>query len=609
MEGLERFWIPNTFGNAREVATKHRIGSLNLWVCKSNEEINVFFDECAHMGSSLESNGKHLVCPQHGWTYDFTGQNLQNHGPSLRKAKVLSTTNTFVEVLLPSKTLNQYKAELKHPLRIAIHSHATLELDYRGTTVLFDPWLEGPAYYGAWELYPKPIISAQDLSVDAIIITHPHPDHFHTPTLEKLDKSIPIYFPQFSSQIIEDGLDELGFSNQNAIYWGETFTVGKHFNSKFIRPRSMWEDSATFTWLDDNGIVFNWLNLVDAGSVLDEFALPDLDLLTSAFDQGASGYPLTWTHLSEQRKGKILEAQKKSTLRLLPNRAKQLNSAYFMPFAGHWRLGLESHRDYADKIPHTTYQELSNQFDIVAPQTKFLGLYPGDSYEFLCRNKNIKSSKIENEKKMLSTTTSDTSEIFHEEISQQVIHDFQNQMSNLMYLGESFGCENVEFKVSIKQNSYSEVFKFNSSKTLGDQIIEISVQIPKQILVLLSENKANWDHIAIGYWGVWSRNPDVYPANFMRLLQRGNSRLERKFDSVLATGFEYILNKTVGDIFESNDVNAPKLFGRLGLPCISCTRSNSETLSQAMEIHNIDMNSNSWILRELASMYSQRFPS
>ena len=551
------------------------------------------------------SNGKHLVCPQHGWTYDFRGRNIQNSGPSLRKAKILSKTNSHLEVLLPAKNFDLTKAKLVHPLILKIHSHATLELDYRGTRVVFDPWLNGPAYYGSWHLHPKPLTSAQNLCVDAIVITHPHPDHFHIATLDKMDKSTPIYFPQFPSQIIEDGLNELGFSNQNAIFWGETFTIGNHFKSKFLRPRSMWEDSATLTSVDDNGVIFNWLNLVDAGSVIDEFALPDLDLLTSAFDQGASGYPLTWSHLSEQRKIKILEAQKKSTLELIPTRAKKLNSNYFMPFAGDWRLELEEHRSFADSIPHTTFQELSSQFDRIAPQTKFLGLYPGDSFEFLSGATELQSSQG------LDRGESTSSIVFgiennEEKLTPNVINEFQIQMSNLMQLGESFGCENIEFKVSVEQNLYSEVFKFNSSRTLNDKKIEISVKIPTHILVLLSAKKANWDHVAIGYWGVWSRNPDVYPANFMRLLQAGNSKLENKSFSPLSTGFGFLLDKTIGDIIEADEISVPKLFGRLGLPCVSCLRSNSETLSQAMEIHNIEVESSSWILQELATLYSQK---
>jgi CMP-N-acetylneuraminate monooxygenase len=603
MEGFNRVSIPLELNYSTESAIKYQIGKLKVWVCRSNEDLDVFFDECAHMGNSLESNGTQLVCPQHGWTYDFNGRNLQSGGPSLRKARVVSITDSTIEVLLPSKSQKVEKVKLKHPLVIQIHSHATLELNYRGSSVIFDPWLEGPAYYGAWHLHPKPAVTAGELKVEAIVITHPHPDHFHLPTLEKMDKSVPIYFPQFPSQLIEEGLNQLGFVNQNPMFWGETFSVGNYFRSRFLRPRSMWEDSATYTWIEDGGIVFNWLNLVDAGAVIDESSIPNLDLLTSAFDQGASGYPLTWTHLSEKRKIKILEEQKKNNLTKIPFRAEKLNARYFLPFAGHWRLGLDIHQKYARMIPHTTFQELSDSFDINAPHCNFLSLYPGQSVDFLSPTIDGYSGQFLKLDDVMSDPVT-TDGMFLEGIQQDVIDKFRTLMSNLADMGEAFNCENVELTVSVLDCPYTETFHFNSSEMQDDEKIKISVQIPNHILSLLSVKKANWDHVAIGYWGSWTRSPDRYPANFMRLLQAGYPKPEITTGVVSSTDFEFILQKTVGDIIEIAETIAPKLLSRLGLPCLSCIRSNSETLAQAMEIHSIDISSNSWILKELASRYS-----
>jgi CMP-N-acetylneuraminate monooxygenase len=600
MSQFERYVIPLKFDRSNDHATHHRIGNLNVWVCVSNSELNVFFDECAHMGGALFSNGKNLVCRHHGWSYDFNGRNSNRGAPNLRKAKVLETTGSSIEVLLPSKAVNFVKTQLEHPLKIKVHSHATLELNYRGDSLIFDPWLEGPAYYGAWHLQPKPVVSVQEIKVNAIIITHPHPDHFHISTLEKMDKSLAIYFPQFPSQIIEDGLNDLGFTNQFPVFWGETFSIGSHIKSKFLKPRSMWEDSATYTWIEDKGTTFNWLNLVDAGSVIDEYALPDLDLMTSAFDQGASGYPLTWTHLSESRQVKMLKAQKISTLNLLPARAKKLNVKYFLPFAGHWRLGLEEHEKYAKLIPHTTFQEISDSFLLQAPHTEFLGLYPGDSFDFLNKttNRNVKENS---EGKKEGTELKSSFINFQATLSQDLLASFRIRMSNLTNQGEAFGCEKVSFKVSTTQGSFSEIFKFYSSRTVNNQKIDIEVVIPEHILALLAEGNANWDHVAIGYWGTWTRNPDVYPANFMRLLQAANAKSTIRNNLSVEAEIQGILHRTVGDIIEADEIDSPKLLSRLGLPCISCIRSNSETLEQAMDIHNIDIESSVWILRELAS--------
>ncbi len=74
----------------------------------------------------------------------------------------------------------------KAGLTIQLHSHACLEVSYEGFTLLTDPWLDGPAFLGAWAPYPPPDASGADLRPDAILITHEHSDHFHEPTLQLL---------------------------------------------------------------------------------------------------------------------------------------------------------------------------------------------------------------------------------------------------------------------------------------------------------------------------------------------------------------------------------------------------------------------------------------
>jgi CMP-N-acetylneuraminate monooxygenase len=598
MTRYEKFSFTIDSKSLSETAMEFSIGGIKIWICKLPDGVKVFFDECAHMGGELINNGKNLVCPQHGWTYDFNGNNLNSNSPGLRKAKVLSFNDSTIEVMLPVKEKPSTKTSLASPLLLKVHSHATLELLYRQTSILFDPWLEGSAYYGAWDLYPKPLVSAEDIFVDAIVITHPHPDHFHLQTLNKFDKSIPIYFPEFPSQIIEKGLNELGFINQMPVFWGETFRVGNHLHAKFLRPRSMWEDSATLTWVEDSGKVFSWLNLVDAGSVIDEFTLPDLDLLTSAFDQGASGYPLTWKHLSEGRRVKLLEAQKKSRMQMLPMRARKLNAKYFLPFAGHWRLGQDVHKKYAELIPHTSFEELSEKFAISAPETEFLGLFPGESFEFLSETVE-KAKDFEIRRSEIDFNPGVEFSGLQPVNVYEILDDFRVFMKNLILLCDIYGSENVNFEVSTIENSYSETFVFRSSDPTGSQDISIKVRVPEQIIILLAKGKANWDHVAIGYWGEWTRSPDVYPANFMRLLQAGNASMSNNYAQPLE--LRTLLQKSVGEIIEGDEFFAPKLLGRMGLPCITCFRSNSETLLQALNLHNIDIESNIWILRELAA--------
>jgi len=568
---------------------------MNFWICNYEGSSYILYDECSHMSGALKATSSNLVCTLHGWTYNFDGSNQNTIGPSLQSLKILKESEEDFEVLLPVKELQKPKVPLIHSLQIQVHSHATLEISYREKSVLFDPWLNGPAYYGSWRLHPEPNVSTENLQVSGIVITHPHPDHFHLPTLEMIDRETPIYFPKFPSGIIERGLKELQFKNQNPMLWNENFSVGNYINMKFLRPRSLWEDAGVLTLIDDEGVCFSWLNLVDAGSVIDQSLLGNLDLLTSAFDQGASGYPLTWSHLSEQRKLKILEAQKQNKLHMLVRKSNQLKARYFMPFAGHWRLALPEHQKFAEMIPHTTFQELKDIFKKESVFTEFLGIYPGEKFDFFLGN----VTSPETKSKEVSAGNFTRGEVRN--LNQETLGLFVSQMEKLQSRGEAFGVEKVNFTVKSTDGSLKESFTFESSLSVESFPIDIEVSVPSDILRLFAEGKANWDHIAIGYWGEWSRNPDVYPTNFMRLLQSGNNHIEHSVGEITEQQISSILKRPIGDLLEKNAEQTSFYLTRLGLPCISCNRSNLESLEQALTLHNVDLDSNMWILRELAS--------
>jgi hypothetical protein len=579
--------------------TKVELSECSIWV--EIEEVNskVFFDECAHMGGNLDFQ-ENFVCRHHGWTYFPDGSNVHKGSPGLRRVHVSFENSEYLEIVIPNKVL-QIKSKPKKNLTIQVISHACLLIQYGTIKILFDPWIVGSTYYGSWHLYPQAKISKEDLDVDAIVITHPHPDHFHVETLSMLNHSIPIYFPKFPSGLIEKSLTEMGWKDIQAMPWDDSFRVGENFKVKFIRPRSNWEDSATLTMIEEvEGNVFSWLNLVDAGSVVDMHALPELDLLSSAFDQGASGYPLTWSNLSEKTKLNVLTEQKKQTLNLLPSRSKQLSAKYFLPFAGHWRLGLERHKQYAEVIPHTTFEEILDTFGKQAPDTQVLPIMPGFCFNFIS---NEISKYDEGSKPLMASHRKGIGTESEEHLdSQHLIKLFADRMGRLVAKSEAFGVENIEFIIQVEELSYSESFLFSSVQTAGEELNMITVKIPPHIFGLFAMGRANWDHIAIGYWGVWNRQLKSYPANFMRLLQAGELTPYTNQNFLNSKDEQALLDTTIADLFERDPENVSMILNRAGLPCISCSRSNSESLRDALAIHHIDVLSNSWILSELRSL-------
>ena len=81
-----------------------------------------------------------------------------------------------------------------------------------GVKILCDPWLASSAHYGSWAIYPPYNFDPKKFKdVDYIYISHIHHDHLHHPTLELLDKDIPILIHDYSEKYVKNNLISLGF--------------------------------------------------------------------------------------------------------------------------------------------------------------------------------------------------------------------------------------------------------------------------------------------------------------------------------------------------------------------------------------------------------------
>jgi UDP-MurNAc hydroxylase len=216
-------------------------------------------------------------------------------------------------------------------------------------TILCDPWLVEGAFEGSWMHYPPLISKPSDFfSVNAIYISHLHPDHYDEATLKQFPKHIPIFFLDREPNYLRKKLDGLGFTTLIPIKDQETTTLGP-FQVTMFAPFTghLFHETTIGNPIDSAILVrsgeFQVLNAndnapsIDAAKMLREkYGKMDIVQLV---DSCAGPYPACFTNLTPQEKFEERDRILTRHLDLMIECAKILEAKYFQPFAGHYQLG------------------------------------------------------------------------------------------------------------------------------------------------------------------------------------------------------------------------------------------------------------------------------
>jgi L-ascorbate metabolism protein UlaG (beta-lactamase superfamily) len=116
-----------------------------------------------------------------------------------------------------------------HGADITFVGHATIAHRAGSSSILIDPYLLPRS--GRYPAQYQPITAAELAPVDAIFITHPHPDHFDVGSLLRFGRDVPIYVPAVERESLLSidmayRLKQLGFSQVRTLQWFAEVRVG-----------------------------------------------------------------------------------------------------------------------------------------------------------------------------------------------------------------------------------------------------------------------------------------------------------------------------------------------------------------------------------------------
>ena len=379
--------------------------------------------------------------------------------------------------------------------------------------------------------------------------------------------------------------------------FGQPIEIAPNFIITTYEPASMWNDAQVLIEIED----FRILNINDSGiNHRISREIGQVDLIASAFGPGASGYPLTWQHISDSRKIEIMNTAKKATLDMLVQVTKIYSAKYFLPFAGHFILGHPKHINYMDLMRKNTVDDVINYFK--DENCEVIDLLAGD-YWIANEAKMVKVNRERETIYNLDVIKSYINDSFNEaefnkyypskqqyEYEKEVVFSYFENLNNVP---EMRFCEDLTMNIYPDfSDEYAFSFEIKDGKLkVSDFIIgkaNLTMKLPSEILMYICVHNESWDEATIGYWCEFSRNPDVYHAEFWRILQ--TPYYLKNPNIMLGKNLSSKINKdsNIAEVLELLKDNGSKIIGRYGLYCISCNKATMESIEVACKMHGID---------------------
>ena len=175
-------------------------------------------------------------------------------------------------------------------MRLTVIGHSCLRIQTRAGVILVDPWLFGSCYWRSWWHYPPSAPPDEEmLSPDFMYLSHHHFDHFHYPSLRRIDRSARVLIPRFGVDVMAGEVAGLGFDPPRELSHGQVVHLGSG-----VRVGSFqygFDDSA-FVVADGDDVV---VDLNDAktrglalGQIIKRFGPPTIAFKSHSFAQAYS---------------------------------------------------------------------------------------------------------------------------------------------------------------------------------------------------------------------------------------------------------------------------------------------------------------------------------
>lgn len=304
-------------------------------------EVRACWNRCKHQGGRLVlSEGATATCPHHGWKLDVGSMTYLNPigaGPQNELTVVEGSGGqlSICESVRPEPWGSRASRQLlrNQELMVTFLVHASIEVKMGQTTLISDPWYQGPAFTRGWWLArtPPDDVWQRLVHADFIYISHSHSDHLNSSTLAELAIRKPqakFIVPPFDDCVLR--LRSLGFEQIHVAEFGEWTALNSQSRLMLLKDGKSRDDSGMI--LDYKG--FRLLSTVDSSDLNGGLLPDDVDMLLMSYSGGAVDYPVCWSEMySESEINQQIRRDRRQIVNRIIRTVTSTNSKLFVPFA------------------------------------------------------------------------------------------------------------------------------------------------------------------------------------------------------------------------------------------------------------------------------------
>lgn len=260
-------------------------------------------------------------------------------------------------------------------------SHACLHVRTGDVTIVFDPWIDGPAYTSQWHVFPTPTAPSIIDDAKVIVVSHGHEDHLHAPTLSNLSKDKILIYPYYWYGETFNYLKEFGFKKTIEAISGKRYALG---SQTFITSIVNGQDSILVVEADGQVVVnvndalhSSDVRLIELYTRMLKKRWPKIDVVFCGFG-GASYFPNVF-HCPGKNDAAVAKLREQLYVQNFCRIVQRLAPDVAVPFAADFVL-LDSKQRWINetRFPREQIVEYYARNFAGGGRSEIIVMYPGD---------------------------------------------------------------------------------------------------------------------------------------------------------------------------------------------------------------------------------------